>query len=142
MRSTSEVLLNGVLCGLLQETRNTGIDSGGVAVAHRRLLEDRRIRSASGQVSPDKARVPFIGLIELQIRASRDRLRKGEPRRNHQCVVVVAGEGVLLGELRRHLGPVLVRPRHETTRERAVGGSDLALLLIVLKDSRSTTVNV
>src|SRR5256885_10468520 len=126
--SASEVLLNGVLRGLLQETCSGGIDSRGVGIAHRRPLENRRIRRARRQISPDKARVPFVGLIELQVRASCDRLRKGEPRRNHQCVVVVAGEGVLLRQLLRHLGPVLVRPRHEKNRACAMGGHDLALL--------------
>src|SRR5438093_12179600 len=77
--STSEVLLNGVLGGLLQETRRGGIDSGGIGIAHRRFPENRRIRGTRRQISPDKARVPFIGLIELQIGASRDRLRQGEP---------------------------------------------------------------
>src|SRR5882762_5531418 len=89
--STSEVLLNGVLGGLLQETRSDGIDSSGVSIAHRRFLENRCVRGTRRQISPDKARVPFIGLIELQIRAPRDRLRKGQPGRNDQCVVVVAG---------------------------------------------------
>src|SRR6266567_824265 len=80
--STPEVLLNGVLGGLLQEARSGGIDSRGIGIAHRRFPENRRVRGTRRQISPDKARVPFIGLIELQVRASRDRLRKGEPRRN------------------------------------------------------------
>src|SRR5258707_4168731 len=86
--SASEVILNGVLRGLLQETRNGGIDSRSVAIAHWRLLENRRIRGARRQVSPDKTRVPFIGLVQLQVRPSPDRFRKREPRPNDQFVAV------------------------------------------------------
>src|SRR2546423_2495556 len=84
--SASEVLLNGVLRGLLQETCSGGIDSRGVGIAHRRPLEKPPIRPARPPISPHKAPVALVGLVELQSRAACDRPRQGGAPPNHQGV--------------------------------------------------------
>src|SRR5213592_2466857 len=74
--STSEVLLNGVLGGLLQDTRRGGIDSGGVGIAHRRFPENRRwaIPTPPESIPPRRVscsrppRTPFRSTSEVDAR--------------------------------------------------------------------------
>src|SRR5262249_15050052 len=73
----------------------------------------------------------LVRLVELERRALRDRFRERETRGDHQRVVAVPRARVRLGELSGHLRPVLVRPRHEKDRSRAVLSHDVALLLRV-----------
>jgi hypothetical protein len=76
--------------------------------------------------------VSLVGLVELDVGPLRDGLREREARRNHQRIVRVPGNRVLLGELRGHLRLVLVGPGHEQDRTGAVLDHNFALFLGVL----------
>ena len=60
-----------------------------------------------------RARVSLVGGVELDVGSLRDRPGECQPGGNHQRIVGVAGERVLLGEPGGHLRLVLVGPRHE-----------------------------
>lgn len=120
----------------LEKTGGFWLKTGGVFQTDRRLLPQRCVNRASGEVAAGQAGVPLVSHIEVEFRALVYRARKGQTGRDHKGVVVVGGLGVGVGQLGRHLWLVGVGPGHEEHWLGAMLSHALAVLPGVLVKHR------